>query len=237
MRHIFKKFAVILVNPKNPENIGLVARSMKNTGFEHLRIVGLKAFGEKTITTAVHARDILDNARFYPDVSEACTDFNLIFGATAKPRKNFSIVSLKEAVDIMFDYPPSTKIGLLFGTERTGLTSEEMRYSNFRFTIPQAVKQPSYNLASAVLLTLFQIYSCSTHPESREKREAPLSRVEQDECIRLILKKLATKKFIHSANKKHMTQMVYDLFGRLSMTPRDRNLLLAIFSKGPDNLF
>ena len=232
-----KRFTVILVNPKHAENIGLVARSMKNTGFEHLSIVGLKAFREKTMATAVHAINILDNARFYPDVSKACADFNLIFGATAKPRKNFSIVSLKQAVDIMFDYPPSTKIGLLFGTERTGLTSEEMRYSNFRFTIPQALKQPSYNLASAVLLTLFQIYSCSIHPESREKREEPLSWEEQDKCIRLILEKLEDKKFIHTKNKKHMTQTVYDLFGRLSMTSRDRNLLLAIFSKGPDNLF
>ena len=64
-----KKFAVILVNPKHPENIGLVARSMKNTGFKHLRIVGLKAFGEKTMATAVYARDILINARFYLDAN------------------------------------------------------------------------------------------------------------------------------------------------------------------------
>lgn len=52
----------------------------------------------------------------------------------------------------MMSFPQTTRIGLLFGNERTGLTSEELRSSNFRFAMPQASKQPSYNLAYAVLL-------------------------------------------------------------------------------------
>lgn len=225
------KFAVVLVRPKNPENIGLVARNMKNTGFEKLRLVGVTGVDKKSYVTAVHARDILQRATFYSDVSKATTDLDIIFASTSKTRKNFPSLSLKDAVKEMFQFPASIKIGLLFGSERTGLTSEELRSSNFRFMIPQATRQPSYNLASAVLLTLFHIFAYDNFKEVETKREKPLSRKEQEECIRLILRKLEKSNFIHSTNKRHMTEMIYDLFGRFALTSKDRRLLLALFSK------
>jgi tRNA/rRNA methyltransferase len=225
------KFAVILVGPKNPENIGLVARNMKNTGFEELRLVGITRVDQKSYVTAVHARDILERARFYPGVSEATADLDIIFASTAKKRKNFPSVSLKDAVEEMFQFSSSAKVGLLFGNERTGLTSEELHSSNFRFMIPQAARQPSYNLASAVLLTLFHIFAYDNFKEVDTAREKPLSRIEQEEFIRLILRKLEQKSFIHSTNKRHMTEMIYDLFGRFALTSKDRKLLLALFSK------
>ena len=225
------KFTVILVRPENPENIGLVARNMKNTGFEELRLVHVPSFDQKSRITAVHALDILDRAHFYPDTVEATQDLDLVFAATSKKRKNFPAFSLKDAVKEMFRFPRSTKIGLLFGNERTGLTSRELHHSNFRFMIPQAVRQPSYNLASAVLLTLFNIYAYDDRREDEIIREKPLSRKKQEECICLILDKLEKRRFIHEANKRHMTEMIYDLFGRFALTSKDRKLLLALFSK------
>jgi tRNA/rRNA methyltransferase len=225
------KFTVVLVRPKNPENIGLVARSMKNTGFDELRLVGVTAVDQKSYVTAVHALDILERARFYPGVSEATADLDMIFASTSKARKNFPLVSLKDAVAEMFQFPASAKVGLLFGNERTGLTSEELRSSNFRFMIPQAVRQPSYNLASAVLLTLFHIFAYDNFKKVDSTKVKPLSRIEQEEFIRLILRKLEQKNFIHSTNKRHMTEMIYDLFGRFALTSKDRKLLLALFSK------
>jgi TrmH family RNA methyltransferase len=225
------KLTVVLVRPRNPENIGLVARNMKNTGFEELSLVGVVRVDQKSYVTAVHARDILERARLYPGVREATADFDLIFASTSKRRKNFPSLSLKDAVEKMFQFPASAKVGLLFGNERTGLTSAELRSSNFRFMIPQAVQQPSYNLASAVLLTLFHIFSYGNFKGAETSREKPLSRIEQEEFIRFILLKLEEKNFIHSTNKRHMTDMIYDLFGRFTLTAKDRKLFLALFSK------
>ncbi len=228
-----RRFFVILARPEKPENVGLVARCMKNLGFENLRLVKQKGVEGGALRTAIHARDILEKANFYPDLTEAVSDLNLVFAATSKLRKNFSSLTFAEAIQKIFDFPPSTKIGLLFGNERTGLTSEELKSSNFRFTIPQATRQPSYNLAQAVLITLFQIFINSSQGKEAGL-EMPLPRWEQDECLRLILEKLEKKKFIHKTNKAHVSEMIYDLFGRLVMTARDRNLLLALFSKGID---
>lgn len=231
-----KRFAVILVRPENPENIGLVARNMKNTGFEMLRLVQVAGIDPKARRTAVHSRDILEKACLFTDLKAAVEDIQIVFAATSKRRKNFPSISLKEAVAEMFRFPASTRIGLLFGNERTGLTSEEMQVSNFRFMIPQSGRQPSYNLASAVLLTLFHMAAFEDFKDKRNKKRAavmdkPLSRKEQEECIRLVLDKLERKRFIHETNRQHMTEMVYDLFGRLALNAKDRKLILALFSK------
>lgn len=227
-----RRFTVVLVRPEKQENVGLVARAMKNTGFSDLRIVGLEgsAFTAEAQRTAVHAQDILNAARFYSSLAEVLRRLHLVFASTARARSKFSILSLDDAVDLLFRYPTSTRVGLLFGNERTGLTCEELGAANFIFSIPQAVRQPSYNLSSAVLLTLFEIFRRgSTPPVPQEKR--PLPREVQEECIRVVLMKLRQSGFIHKTNEIHVTRRVQDLFGRLSLTERDRKLLMAIFNK------
>jgi len=225
-------YAVVLVRPENQENIGLVARNMKNTGFRELRLVGVSELHEKSFITAVHSKDVLESAQFFPDLDTATADCQVVFASTSKERKNFPLLSLADAVAKMSSYPPQTKIGLLFGNERTGLTSEELRHSNFRFIIPQATAQPSYNLAAAVLISLFRIFSYENCASGAAVGEKPISRHDQEECIRRILMILEEKRFIHPSNKKHVYEMIYDLFGRLALTEKDRSLLLAIFSKG-----
>lgn len=231
-----RKFSVILVRPEKPENIGLVARCMKNTGFHDLRLVGVRSLGRRIYSIAVHAEDILEKTRMFDDVPYATEDCHLVFAATSKKRKNFELLTMEESVSKMHQALPSAKIGLLFGCERTGLTSEELRYANFVFTIPQVSRQPSYNLSSAVLLVLFHIFG-KTRLENKRVRTGLLTRKEQDECIRLILERLEERKFIYRTNKRHMTERIYELIGRLSLTRKDRSLLLALFSKGVDDDF
>ncbi len=225
-----KRFAVILVRPEKQENIGLVARAMKNTGFSDLRVVGLEGFDTEAWRTAVHAEDILRRSRFYPTLSEAVQRLHLVLASTARVRSKFSLLPLEAAIDLIFRYPSSTRVGLLFGNERTGLTSEELGSANFVFSIPQAVRQPSYNLSSAVLLTLFEIFRRTpAAPASPEKR--PLPREEQEECIQVVLMKLRQSGFIHKTNETHVIRRVQDLFGRLTLTDRDKKFLMAIFNK------
>jgi TrmH family RNA methyltransferase len=227
-------FSVILARPENPENIGLVARAMKNTGFGELRLAGMGRPDPLAFKTAVHAEEILEKAAAYADLKEAVADLQVVFAATAKPRKNFRVLAVQAAVRKMFEFPASSRIGLLFGNERTGLTAEELKQANFLFTIPQARRQPSYNLAAAVLITLFLIFSGS-RPKKGAQFKASLPRRDQESLIRLILRKLEVKGFLHRTNKQHVTEMVYDLFGRLTLTERDRRFLLALFSKGTED--
>ncbi len=233
MKNFLKeRIFVILSRPSAPENIGQVARGMKNTGFDQLRLVLEQPLNKDAFKTAVHSEELLKNAVIYSSLKEATEDMNVIFAATSRHRKNFPSLTFHDAVEKMIGYSEKTNIGLLFGSERTGLVTKEMRCSNFRFSLPQATKQPSYNLASAVLLTLFQLFLKERPRRITKGMSHSLPRKEQEECIQLMLRILMDKKFIHSGNREHIIDRMYDLFGRLEMTRKDRSLLLAVFSKG-----
>ncbi|MCX6565985.1 MAG: RNA methyltransferase [Candidatus Aminicenantes bacterium] len=223
---------VVLVRPENPENIGLAARAMKNMGFFELRIVGLRRLSPVAGKTAVHAEDILAAARLFGTLEEATADLHFVAASTAKRRKIGSWVKLNEAVARIGRLRRGTRTGLLFGNERTGLTSAELRRANLIFTIPQAERQPSYNLGAAVLLTLYAIFGEAAEAAADRRDETPLLRGEQDEVIDRIMAKLSARGFIHRTNKEHVGTWVHDFFGRTAMTDRDRRFLLALFDKG-----
>jgi TrmH family RNA methyltransferase len=227
-----RMISVILSRPQNSENIGLAARAMANTGFRDLRLVGVRRLGAQAERTAVHAGEILAGAGRFGSLAEAVADLEVVFAATAKARKNFPALPLDEALVRILAYPARARIGLLFGNERTGLTSDEMKHSTYRFTIPQAGRQPSYNLAAAVLLTLFPLFAAGAPDFAPSPEDAPLPRREQEECIVRILDVLRFRRFIPKDGERYVEQMVFELFGRLAMTAKDRRLLLAIFQKG-----
>ena len=225
-------FTVVLSRPENPQNIGLVARNMKNTGFESLRIVGMASLDPGSYPAAVHAQEILEKVQFYETVAQATADLNVVFASTSKRRKNFILLTLEEAISRMLAFPPQIKIGLLFGCEKTGLTSEELKSANFVYVIPQASRQPSYNLSSAVLIIMFSLFVQQNSLKKKISAGMPLPRREQEECIQKILEKLEAKGFIHRTNKVHVSERIHDLLGRLHINSKDRALLLALFSKG-----
>jgi tRNA/rRNA methyltransferase len=236
-RAFARRFAVVLSRPESAENIGLAARAMKNTGFEDLRLVLNGPLDPAAYRTAVHAEDVLRRAGVYPDLGEAVAGLHLVFAATARPRKNFEVLPFEAALERMTAAPRRARIGLLFGNERTGLSSEELALTSFRFAIPQASRQPSYNLGSAVLLVLFALFSRSgpAAPSGPSTGRIPLSRREQDAFRRLLLRNLEESGFLHATNKAHMTERISDLLGRLTLTSEDRALLLALFEKAGRN--
>lgn len=225
--------AVVLVRPENPENIGLAARAMKNTGFAEFRLVGVRRLPPGARRTAVHAEDILENARLYETLEEATADLQFVAAATAKPRKIGTVVEADEAVARLGRLPADVRPGLLFGNERTGLTAAELRRANLIFTIPQAVRQPSYNLGAAVLLVLYSLFRAvpPAAAVSAAGYRSLLPRAEQDAVIRRIIEKLDVQGFIHRTNRDHVDAWVHDFFGRQAMTRLDRGFLLALFDK------
>lgn len=227
------RFSVILSRPKNHENIGFVARAMKNTGFDDLRLISVDALRPEAFRTAVHSGTILKKARHFQDLAAATRDLHVVLAATARVRNTFAVQTFTDALETIRTFPPGARIGLLFGNERTGLMSEELGAANFVFTLPQASRQPSYNLASAALLTLFAVFSLAG-PAPAKLEALPATRAAQDDCIRVVLMKLERSGFIHGDNRAHVSEMVRGLFGRLALTDKDRRFLMAVFNQGAE---
>lgn len=223
------RLAVVLVSPETPENVGLAARGMANTGVSDLRLVGLEApLPAEAYKTAVHAEGILDAARFFPTLSEAVTDRRLVLASTARARRNMPLLPLEAAVGRIAEYPETTPVGLVFGGERTGLSGPDLTLSHFRFHIPQAARQPSYNLGVAVTLTLFALAAGRRVPRT-PARESPLTHAEQEEAIRRFRALLDSRGFMHDTNRAFIEERVGDIFRRMVLTEKDRNIILALF--------
>jgi TrmH family RNA methyltransferase len=225
------RFAVILVRPDSPENIGLAARGMANTGFTDLRIVGLDRLKAPAYRTAIHADGILDGACFFGTLAEALDGLHLVCGSTARVRREFPLSGLSDAVRTVLEYPRKTRVGLVFGNERTGLTAEEIGLTNVRFRIPQAARQPSYNLGVAVTLTLFEIAGRG-RPAPVVRRDLPLTRAEQEEAGQRFGKMLDGLGFMRDTNRAFITERVQDIFRRMVLTGKDRDIILAMFRRG-----
>jgi len=226
----FSRFAVILVRPDSPENIGLAARGMANTGFADLRIVGLDRLEPPAWRTAVHAEAVIESARLFPSLDEAVADLHLVLGSTARVRHDFPLVSLKEGVVRLDEYPAATRVGIVFGNERTGLTQEEIALANIRFRIPQSARQPSYNLGVAVTLTLYEI-AFREAPPPAVRNDRPLTHAEQAEAGRRFRAMLDSLGFMRDTNRTFITGKIQDIFFRMALTAKDRDIILAMFRK------
>lgn len=166
-REELERVAVVLVRARNPGNIGAAARAMHDFGFRHLRVVNDYAVPFETARSAVDASDVLSNARVCTSVAEAVADCTLVVGTTAVGERALQhrLFALPEAAAQLRGELASGngtgRIALLFGSEKTGLSNEELSHCNWLLTIPmqeyEDLRHPSMNLGQAVAVCLYEL--------------------------------------------------------------------------------
>jgi len=149
----------ILIEPKEPGNIGAAARAMKNMGFRNLELVKpADHLAEEARQMACQSTDVLENAKVYATFGAAIRDKQFIVGTTRRTgRTRGMIVPVKEGVRRIIRSAGKNKIALLFGRERNGLTNNEVDQCGFLITIPSDPSSPSLNLAQSVLLVAYEL--------------------------------------------------------------------------------
>jgi tRNA/rRNA methyltransferase len=161
------KLRFVLVRPRNPLNIGAAARAMANFGFEELVVVKPYAPVWRETTSAVNAERVVQNARAVSSIDEAIADCHLVVGTTAVRDRRLErpVVSLPELGDSLRREDPSPfrehgggtfQAALLFGPEKTGLTTPYLERCHFWLTIPTSPGTPSMNLGQAVAVCAYE---------------------------------------------------------------------------------
>jgi len=224
------RFVVILVRPVIPENVGLAARGMANTGFRELRIVGPADLAGKARVTAVHAGRVLEEAVFSDRLEDALAGLHVVFGSTARKERGFPLIDLEKTISRVHEYQSGVRFGLVFGNERTGLTAQEMSLTNYRFRMPQVGRQPSYNLGVAVTLVLFSL-AWRPYPSLGAARDLPLDHEAQLEAGRRFRESLDRLGFMKRTNREFITAKLQDIFMRMTLTAKERDIIQAVFRK------
>jgi|JTFP01.1.fsa_nt_gb tRNA/rRNA methyltransferase len=155
---VSERISVILVEPQNPGNIGMVARAMGNFGVGDLRLVNpCPHLHPEARKFAVGAAPLLGRARLYADLNTALADLPLAIAATRRPGKlRGELLDVAEAANLALSLPGDERLGLVFGREDSGLTSAEVSLCTHSAAIATAEQVGSMNLAQAVLLFLYE---------------------------------------------------------------------------------
>lgn len=151
---------IVLSRTTEPMNIGAACRAMKTMGLRHLRLIEpLNPKGYSARALAHGAEDILDAAEVVGTLTEAVADCLMVTGTTARRRqlRKHALLTPAEMSDHVADHARDGKVAVLFGTERTGLTNDEVGICRFLSTVDTAPEQPSLNLAQAVMLYSWEI--------------------------------------------------------------------------------
>ena len=170
------RFDIVLVSPRNPLNIGAVARAMANFGFCHLTVVAPYEPHWREAQSAVGAEDLLQNAKVRSTLAEAVAQATLVFGTgTLEPRKpEQPVVELPALAPIVRDeLARAGRVALVFGPEKHGLTRDDLSFCHRLLNIPTDARQPSMNLGQAVAVCLYEL--ASRFPEIESQPGSALS--------------------------------------------------------------
>ena len=129
---------VVLVSPRNPLNIGAAARAMSNFGALDMRLVNAYDVAFREARSAVNAAQVLENAREYATVAEAVADCALVVGTTSIGHRTLEhpLRRLEYGGRVIARKMASAPVALLFGSEKFGLSNEDMAHCHWLMRIP-----------------------------------------------------------------------------------------------------
>ena len=155
------RIEIILVDTQDGANIGSACRAMKTMGLSHLTLVTSATYDENRVRTlALHASDLWENRKEFRSLEEAISDSVLAVAATRRHGKyrKMSCVTPEELAQRV-TVTPKGKISIVFGCESSGLTDQQVRLCSMVVTIPTSDAFPSLNLAQAVQIICYSLFS------------------------------------------------------------------------------
>jgi len=156
---VMERLRVVLVATRNPLNIGAAARAMSNFGVRHLRVVRPYAPSFRDAKSAVGAADVMAKAKEFANVAEAVGDCTLVVGTTAARRRvlHHDVQRLERGAGLIRKRLATSKVALLFGSEKFGLSNDDLSYCNWLLHIATDEGNFSMNLGQAVAVCLYEL--------------------------------------------------------------------------------
>ena len=223
----------ILHKPQLSENIGACARGMKNFGFNKLTIIDPKPLfpNDKIIATSVGAKDIIKKSKVYSNLEKMIDKIDILIATSARIRnKNIKHIELKDLKKINFD----KKIGFLFGSEASGLTNDEISYTNFTLNISTDKNFKSLNLSHSLIIIAQYISNFIFHEKlkiGKSKKFRSASKKEIRSMTNLCIKHLDQINFFKQKEKKPiMIENLRNIFYKLDLSDKETRILSSVFA-------
>jgi tRNA/rRNA methyltransferase len=233
-----ERFEVVLISPRNPLNIGAVARAMANFGFARLNVVAPYAPHWQEAKSAVGAEELLATAVEKATLAEAVADCTLVVGTGTltyrKPEQ--SVVQLPDLAPLVrHEMKVGGRVALVFGPEKHGLTREDLSYCRSLVEIPTDARQPSMNLGQAVAVCLYELAMHAFAAEDEVTKAALRERAAASDSLDLLARVVEQAMVVADYSPVAMREANgHDLrlmLRRLAPSERDVRRILGVFRR------
>lgn len=231
---------VVLVRPTHPGNVGAAARAMKNMGLRQFSLVSPSGFPHaEARARAAGADDVLDAARLFGSLEEALAGCRLVVGTSARPRSiAWPSLDPREAAAKIVEESSYGQVALIFGTERTGLTNEQLDRCHYTVSIPADPEFSSLNLACAVQILTYEIWCAASRPLPDALPDTavagpdaqPVSSEDLDRFYAHLEEVLVQIQFLDPANPRKLMRRLMRLFNRSRPDRNEMNILRGILT-------
>jgi TrmH family RNA methyltransferase len=225
---IAKNLRVVLCQPRNPLNIGAAARAISNFGGDDLRLVDPYDAAFREAVSAVGGAAVLQSAKVFATVAEAVMDCALVVGTTSVGHRELQhpLQRLDAVGSILRATAATSPVAILFGSEKFGLTNDEMSHCHWLMRIPTTDDTPSMNLGQCVAVTLYEIVRESQTPQWPVKKKMRASDAEQ--LTRMLLEVLQESGYTNRIVATSLERKVRRFLRRVDFSTHDAPLLLGI---------
>lgn len=223
---------VALMEPEKEENIGRVARVMKNFGYVNLTLVNPKCnhLGNRAKALASHAEDILQKAKI--GGKETLEEFDYLIGTTAILGNDSNVTRLpllpRNAATLIAK--KNAKIGLLFGRESSGLTNDELMECDMLITIPTAKNYSTMNLSQAVGIVLYEVFIAKDN-EHIATHIKMASKTDKEILLRIVNGVLDSTEFPTQEKKETQRKVWKRVVGKSMLSKKEALALMGFFKK------
>lgn len=219
--------SVILVESRNPLNIGAAARAMANFGFTDLRLVNAYRVAADEARSGPNADEVLKASRDFDSVQAAIADATLVIGTSSARKRDLRMdVKRVEAAGLEIrQHLQNGRVAILFGSEKFGLSNEDIGYCHSLLRIPTGGSIHSMNLGQAVAVTLYELIRESPDLPAAPPEIAHADAGLLDTFTGLLNEALEISGYVHT---EHVDEKVRRLLRRMHLREPDAVMWIGI---------
>ena len=224
------RLRVVLVAPRNPLNSGAAARAMSNFGFDELRLVNAYSVAFREARSAVKAHRVLEQAREFATLSEAVADCALVVGTTSIGNRALEhpLRRLEYGGKLIARKLASAPVALLFGSEKFGLSNEDIAHCHWLMRIPAREEHGSMNLGQAVALCLYEIVRNPSAARSAPEAKRPADARSLERITEMLDEVLNHSGYVHARTAGSAEMKIRRLIRRMQLNAHDAEVWMGM---------
>ena len=229
-----ERITIILSNTRFASNLGSAARVLENFGFRKLMLVAPQCeVGAEARTFAMKGAWLLDEAPVVPDLASTQSFVDFLIGSSARSfGRSSPEVPLPQMIsEIILPCHPR-RMGIVLGSEKNGLSRQELALCQWIVTIPAASSYESLNLAQAVAVLAYQLHlGLAEGPPSPGDAQPAIADAHFQKLLHAVNDLLHKMDLPKALARRRIAKRISKMAGRASLEKQDVDLLLGLLKR------